>query len=60
MDSAFTSIHRSVVLLDLVDDAWAADCLSDDGARPRGARDPCSGAALHDPARIARRARRRV
>jgi hypothetical protein len=32
MDSAFTSIHRSVVLLDLVDEAWAADCLSDDGA----------------------------
>lgn len=30
MDSAFTSIHRSVVLLDLVDEAWAADCLSDD------------------------------
>ncbi len=31
MDSAFTSIHRNVVLLDLVDEAWAADCLSDDG-----------------------------
>ena len=31
MDSAFTAIHRNVVLLDLVDEAWAADCLSDDG-----------------------------
>jgi len=37
MDSVFTSIHRSVVLLDLVDDAWAADCLSDDGAGTRRA-----------------------
>jgi len=37
MDSVFTSIHRSVVLLDLVDDAWAADCLSDDGAGMRRA-----------------------
>lgn len=32
MDSVFTSVHRSVILLDLVDDAWAADCLSDDGS----------------------------
>ena len=31
MDSVFTSVHRSVVLLDLVDEAWAADYLSDDG-----------------------------
>jgi hypothetical protein len=34
LDSVFTSVHRSVILLDLVDDAWAADCLSDDGMRP--------------------------
>ena len=31
-DSVFTSVHRNVVLLDLVGEAWAADCLSDDGA----------------------------
>jgi hypothetical protein len=40
MDSTFTSLHRNVVLLDLVDDTWAADYLSDDGAplaRPRSA-----------------------
>jgi hypothetical protein len=39
MDSTFTSLHRNVVLLDLVDDTWAADYLSDDGApraRTRG------------------------
>ena len=30
MDSVFTSLHRDAILLDLVDDAWAADCLSDD------------------------------
>ena len=32
MDSTFTSLHRNVVLLDLVDETWAADYLSDDGA----------------------------
>eukprot|EP00286_Rhodomonas_abbreviata_P018488 CAMPEP_0181293346 /NCGR_PEP_ID=MMETSP1101-20121128/3017_1 /TAXON_ID=46948 /ORGANISM="Rhodomonas abbreviata, Strain Caron Lab Isolate" /LENGTH=69 /DNA_ID=CAMNT_0023397929 /DNA_START=31 /DNA_END=240 /DNA_ORIENTATION=+ len=30
MDSAFTSVHRNVILVDLVDDAWASDHLSDD------------------------------
>lgn len=35
LDSVFTALHRSVILLDLVDDAWATDCLSDDGAAPR-------------------------
>ena len=30
MDSVFTSLHREAVLLDLVDEAWTADCLSDD------------------------------
>jgi len=34
MDSVFTSVHRHIVLLDLVDDAWAADELSDDGTLP--------------------------
>lgn len=31
MDSVFTAVHRNVVLVDLVDEAWAADHLSDDG-----------------------------
>lgn len=69
MDSGFTSIHRSVVLLDLVDDAWAADCLSDDGARPRGAparaqrciiRARGGSDALSDVSAHAARLRRRV
>jgi hypothetical protein len=32
MDSVFTSVHRNFALLDVVDEAWANDCLSDDGA----------------------------
>jgi hypothetical protein len=31
MDSVFTAVHRNVILVDLVDEAWAADHLSDDG-----------------------------
>ena len=30
-DAVFTSIHRKFALLELVDEAWALDCLSDDG-----------------------------
>jgi hypothetical protein len=30
MDSVFTSLHREPFLLDIVDETWAADCLSDD------------------------------
>ena len=32
MDSVFTAVHRNFALLDVVDEAWANDCLSDDGA----------------------------
>ena len=30
MDSVFTILHRDPFLIDVVDEAWAADCLSDD------------------------------
>ncbi len=30
MDSVFSVLHRAPFLLDVVDEAWATDCLSDD------------------------------
>ena len=31
MDGAFSLVHRPVVLLDLIDEEWFKDTLSDDG-----------------------------
>ncbi len=34
VDGAFTSLNRWTAIVDVVDDEWLADSLSDDGAPP--------------------------